>query len=91
MEPSSPTRLAELAASFAATGVWWAPSMNRWRDQTGTSHIIHDGAPLCGTPVFDMGGSTSRPINHPCRRCQHFLKEVNDYANANPDGGLRQG
>ena len=53
-------------------GIWWAPAMNRWRDQTGIAHVVHDGGALCGARPFDTGGSFASARDagcNPCRRC----------------------
>ena len=71
------SRRKELAARLAR--IWWAASMNRWRDQTGIAHVVHDGGALCGAQPFDMGGSYPNAAAtgcHECRRCRTMLDDV---------------
>lgn len=76
-------RAKELANRLA--GIWWAASMNRWRDQTGIAHVVHDGGALCGAKPFSMGGSypsAEATGCKECKRCRNILTEVINYANS---------
>ena len=75
-------RLAEIRRAIDATGVWWTPSLNRWHDQTGVAHAVHDGGAMCGSKPYSTGGSfrTAEAAGarecRRCRRCRHIIDEV---------------
>lgn len=57
-------------------GIWWAPAMNRWRDQTGVAHVVHNGGMLCGARPFSCGGSFETAAAagaQECKRCRAIL------------------
>lgn len=89
MKAASKARLlTNLAATFERTGVWWTASMDRWHNQTGVAHIVHNHGALCGSKPFSTGGSYSSAEStgaRECRRCRHTLNEVIDHANATTD------
>lgn len=65
-------------AQQAETAVTWSPSMNRWRDQTGTAHAyMPDSAdPVCGARPYSSGGHYTKAEDsgaHACRRCKRAL------------------
>lgn len=58
------------------SGIWWAPAMNRYSDQTGVAHAVHGGGALCGAKPYSMGGSfrTAEEAGcHECKRCQAII------------------
>lgn len=60
-------------------GLYWAASKPRWADQTGTAHVIYNGATLCGARPYSMGGSfhTARAAGcHECKRCVAIINDV---------------
>ena len=70
--------LAAYDAQQAETAVTWSPSMNRWRDQTGTAHAyMPDSAdPVCGARPYSSGGHYTKAEDsgaHACRRCKRAL------------------
>lgn len=70
--------IAAYDAQQAETAVTWSPSMNRWRDQTGTAHAyMPDSAdPVCGARPYSSGGHYTKAEDsgaHACRRCKRAL------------------
>lgn len=60
-------------------GVWWAPAINRWHDQTGVAHVVYEGGSLCGANPYSTGGSyrsVAETGAKACRRCQKIIDEV---------------
>lgn len=71
--------LKRIAHSLNTTGVWWAPSLNKWHDQTGIAHVVFDGGALCGSKPYSSGGSFPTPEAggaKACRRCTALLYQV---------------
>lgn len=70
----------ELGARATKT-LWWAASINRYRDQTGIAHVVHGGAALCGARPFGMGGSYASAEAtgcQECRRCRHIVNKAGE-------------
>lgn len=66
------------------TPVWWAAAINRWHDQTGVAHIVHEGGALCGARPFSLGGSypSAKATGcQECRRCRAILNRVSSSSN----------
>lgn len=60
-------------------GIWWAPSINPLRNQTGTAHVVHNGGALCGARPFAMGGSFRTAAEGgalECARCRRIVDEA---------------
>ena len=56
---------------------WWAPAVNRWRDQTGIAHVVHGGGMLCGARPYTCGGSFATPEEtgaRACKRCKAIIE-----------------
>ena len=65
----------ELAAR-QTKGIWWTPAINRWHDQTGIAHAVHNGGLLCGARPFSTGGSFETAAAggaKECRRCRAII------------------
>ena len=69
----------QMLANRITQALWWAASLNRYHDQTGIAHVVHDGGTLCGARPFDMGGSFSSAAAtgcHECRRCRAIINRT---------------
>ena len=58
------------------TPVWWTPAVNRWRDQTGIAHAVHNGGMLCGAAPYSSGGSFASPEQAGAQACKRCLKII---------------
>ena len=47
----------QMLANRVTQALWWAASLNRFHDQTGIAHVVHDGGTLCGASPFDTAAA----------------------------------
>lgn len=57
----------------------WHPAITKWRDQTGTAHILNrvSGNPVCDARPFTFGGGSENIADtgaNKCRSCEAYAK-----------------
>ena len=79
LEPDSASARERRLKAYIETGVWWAPSVNRFRDQTGIAHAVWSGGALCGARAFSCGGSfrsAKAAGAQECQRCRVIIDKM---------------
>lgn len=58
----------------------WFPSINKWCDQTGISHLLSDSSvssrPLCGARPFTLGIGAQAAEDHGTHECAECRKRA---------------
>lgn len=70
-------------------GIWWAPAMNRWHDQTGVAHVVHNNGMLCGARPYSCGGSFQSAAEAGAKECQRCRAILDRAATHTPTGGTQ--
>lgn len=71
----------QMLANRITQALWWAASLNRYHDQTGIAHVVHDGGALCGARPFSMGGSFQSAEATGCLECRRCRDIINRTSN----------